>query len=313
MGLLIVNYHYIRDHKTGRGIHPVTALELTQQVDSLSKKYQFFSQLELKECSRRKTFPDGNYCLLTFDDGLKEQIQAFEILNNKGIPAIYFVPTMPIVTGEACSVHKFHYVMEKMGYPDFYSQLSKAFPKKWNNYWSVEIRNDALNKYIYDEEDWAYMKYFINYGLHVDEKSYFINKLFRSLVDNEKSFVKNLYMNTTEMREIANKDMLGSHCVTHKALGEMDTKQIEIELKNSKNSLYDITGKEIYSVSYPFGDERAVTSNVINKAQEFYRLGITTKRGLNRETEIYEQALSLKRVSTTDIKDGDYLDSNLSS
>lgn len=307
MKLLIVNYHYIREIKTGQGIFPTTSSELITQIDLLSKKYNFISQKQLITYTSNNSFPDKDFCLLTFDDGLKEQLKAFEILMKKKIPAVFFVPTMPLITNKACMVHKFHYLMENMNTDLIFDSIFKIFP-----YSRLQFRDDSLErlaskKYIYDSIDWAKIKFFFNAILNKKEKHLLVNQLFHFLKVDEDSFAEQLYMDKDEVKKIAQADMLGSHCFSHEPLGEMSDFEINKELVDSKKFLSDISGSEISIISYPFGDKKAVTKKVIEIADNSYRLGITTNRGINSINEIYNKKLALKRVSTSDIIDGQYL------
>jgi peptidoglycan/xylan/chitin deacetylase (PgdA/CDA1 family) len=76
MQLLAVNYHYFREEKYENGIYPLTKREFLNQIDELSKYYEFISQNDLIDKIKNKKYSNKKYCLLTFDDGLKEQMNA---------------------------------------------------------------------------------------------------------------------------------------------------------------------------------------------------------------------------------------------
>ena len=306
MNLLIVNYHYVREIKSGRGIYPITSAELTAQIDLLAGKYKFISQSDLSAFIAKGSCPDGDFCLLTFDDGLKEQIKAFEILREKGIPGIFFVSTMPIRDRKACAVHKFHYVMEQMTHEQLNSCLLQFFPESCDRLKDLEFLNIAVSKYIFDQPDQALVKFYVNYVLNSSEKKSFVDKLFSILVDEEDNFVEKLYMNKSEVIKIANAGMLGSHCNSHEPLGALTDFNIDLELRDSRLVLEEITGQSIYSVSYPFGDKKAVTQKVKELAKKHYSLGITTASGINYTKDILKDPMSLKRISTTSLTKGDF-------
>ena len=301
MKLLIVNYHYLRETKSGQGIYPTTSLELTTQIDLLAKKFKFISQAELFSFFSNKSYPDGHFCLLTFDDGLKEQLKAFNILKAKKIPGIFFVSTLPLINNKACAVHKFHYIMEQMSFEHLYDHILQIFPESIFQLNDLSFQDLASRKYIYDSPKWAKLKLYVNFFLDLKGKSLLIDKLFDLLESDEENFVERLYMNKQEIVEIAQKGMLGSHCVTHEPLGKMSDLEIKKELKESKNYLNKVSGEEIFSVSYPYGDKKAVTKSVLEISAEYYDLGITTQDGINQNNELINQALSLNRVSTSKI------------
>lgn len=70
-----------------------------------------------------------------------------------------------------------------------------------------------------------------------------------------------------------------SHTVTHPHLDKMAYDLQLKELKESKKTLEAITGKEVISIAYPFGDFNDDTVKAAKAAG--YTLGFTTKRGLS--------------------------------
>jgi hypothetical protein len=86
MNLLAVNFHYFREEKYQGGIYPVSKIELKKQIDEIAKSYRFIAQNEVIDLLKNKQQSNKNYCVITIDDGLKEQMQAFDFLNEMGVP-----------------------------------------------------------------------------------------------------------------------------------------------------------------------------------------------------------------------------------
>ena len=309
MKILIVNYHYLRERKTGKGIHPITTSEFIYQLDLLEKKYKFLSQSKLISLlsNSKESLPEEDFCLLTFDDGLKEQLKAFDILKKKKIPGIFFISTMPLVERRACLVHKFHYVMEQIKFESLYHSILKIFPDSIEKFNDPEFLKSASLKYIYDKPNWAKVKLYVNFSLTRENKTLLVDQLFDTLKIDEGGFVENLYMDNQDIIQIAHEGMLGSHCVTHNPLGEMSALEINTELSDSKSYLSNITGEAIPSVSYPYGDKKAVTQSVLDISHKYYDLGITTQGGINQNNDLMNKKLSLNRVSEAEIAKGNYI------
>ncbi|WP_160688723.1 polysaccharide deacetylase family protein [Clostridium sp. C2-6-12] len=88
------------------------------------------------------------------------------------------------------------------------------------------------------------------------------------------------YLSKEAIKEISDYGIdIESHTVTHPHLNKLKyDKQLE-ELLESKKTLEGITGKEITSIAYPFGD---FDDNSVKAAKEAgYTLGFTTKLGLS--------------------------------
>ena len=84
--LLIVNYHYFREETLKKGIYPVTQKKFESDIDILSRKFKF-TDID------NALYENKDSVLITFDDGLEEQMIAYDILYKKGINGIFFVST----------------------------------------------------------------------------------------------------------------------------------------------------------------------------------------------------------------------------
>ena len=186
------------------------------------------------------------------------------------------------------------------------SCLLHFFPESCDRLKDLEFLNIAVSKYIFDQPDQALVKFYVNYVLNSSEKKSFVDKLFSILVEEEDNFVEKLYMNKSELIKIANAGMLGSHCNSHEPLGALTDFNIDLELRDSQLLLEEMTGQSIHSVSYPFGDKKAVTQKVKEFAKKHYSLGITTASGINYTKDILNNPMSLKRISTTSLTKGDF-------
>lgn len=78
-----------------------------------------------------------------------------------------------------------------------------------------------------------------------------------------------------------------SHTVNHVHLDTLSYDEQLLEMKKSKEILENITGKEVSSIAYPFGDYN--TDTVKAAKQAGYSLGFTTNLGLSdRSDDIFE-------------------------
>ena len=98
--LLAVNFHYISETCFEYpGIHPVSPESFERQLDLLGRDFQFVGLDDLEAHLNRKRILPVRSCLITFDDGLREQYEiAWSILRRKGIPAAFFVNTYPTLS-----------------------------------------------------------------------------------------------------------------------------------------------------------------------------------------------------------------------
>ncbi|MCL5670451.1 MAG: polysaccharide deacetylase family protein [Acidobacteria bacterium] len=62
-------------------------------------------------------------------------------------------------------------------------------------------------------------------------------------------------MSAAQVRELADSGFeIGSHTLTHPRLTELNDTDLDEEIAGSKHKLEDLTGKEVRSFSYPYGD-----------------------------------------------------------
>lgn len=298
MRLLIVNFHYFREEKYASGIYPINQQSLMNQINELKRYYTFISQEELVGIFNTKQYPDKNYCLITFDDGLKEQMDAFRWLKQNNIPAIFYVPVKPFVEGTVLEVHKLHLVRAQVNDEDLLLQL-----KNIQGYvYTTEDAAAAKEQYKYDNNIARELKYQLNFKLSEDNKTTFINTAFGVLYPDEKAFSKTFYMSTEDIKQLAEAGMLGSHGYAHVPLSQYV--KAKDDIITSINWLENVTGKSILSFSYPYGSKAAVNHSLIEHFNHTnVAFALTMWRGLNEVSNDTNSHLLL-RVDTNDAPGG---------
>lgn len=301
MQLLSVNYHYIRETKPKNGIYPVTLNEFERQLDDLGANYDFISQNDLSEMIKNNSYKNNKYCLITFDDGLQEQMEAFDLMQKKGIPGVFYVTTDPIINHKCVDVHKVHYVRSILDDDEMYTQLKENFDIA--NY---QFDPEILHKqYRYDNELAQKVKFYINFILDKNQRDSFIDMIFNKLVSDPSLFAKKLYMKDEEIKKIYKAGMLGTHSASHRPLATLNNDDIRQDIESSLNYFQSLGINKIQSISYPYGSMAAVNQNVAKISKDFgFEFGITMYRGVNDQDYIYSNPLLLKRVSCSDIHDG---------
>ena len=77
-------------------------------------------------------------------------------------------------------------------------------------------------------------------------------------------------MTADQLREMqANGMQIGSHTVNHEPLVTMNTKEIDFELRASREALEKLLGKPVYALDYPTGK---VNETVLDKAKNYYEM-----------------------------------------
>lgn len=268
------------------------------QLSVIGENYQFISQDDLVKHLGNGVFPEGNFCLITFDDGLKEQVNAFKWLQSMKIPAVFYIPVMPLVESRVLDVHKLHFIRANR------SDMFLLDFLKNNIDYSFSELDFALAKdqYKYDDEQAREVKFQLNFKLSLDVKKSVTERLFSEICSDEESFVKSYYMNEDELKTISEAGMLGSHGYSHVPLTSAADPKMEIT--HSLDYLENLTQKPVLSFSYPYGSKSAVNENVSRLfGQTNVKFGLTMQRGLNILNEDFDPYL-LKRLDTNDAPGG---------
>ena len=119
--LLIINYHYVRRSFPSSGIHGISPERFSNQIEKIiSQGYKFLSLIELTEIINNNFRIEKleKFCLITFDDGLKESYEnAYVFLQSIGIPAVFFLCSDTLSRTKLLAVHKLQYIRSLVSRP----------------------------------------------------------------------------------------------------------------------------------------------------------------------------------------------------
>ena len=297
MPLLIVNYHYVREHAQKRGIYPVTFDFFERQVEQLGQNFEFVSLENCLDLVESPQSHQSNYCLLTFDDGLKEQMWAFEFLKSRNIPAAFFVCSSPYVDGGMLAPHMLHQIMMKMEPEDIASALESDFGIQIPKY---EFAKGETSSYSYGDFMLKRVKSLFNFQLSDRQKKNILDTLFRKVIGDVGAFLKGFYFNEAELDLLGSQGMLGAHTHSHLPLGTLSIQKMEEEIRQNVDFLEKYSSREISTISYPYGLGDAITDEVFAAAKNVgMKIGLTMQRGLNQLGDP-DLSLGLLRVDTND-------------
>ncbi len=298
MKLLVVNFHYYNETKFESGIYPVNQEQFTNQLNELALGYDFISQFDLADCFSKNQYPEGNYCLITFDDGLKEQMQAFDLLLSLKIPAAFYIPVQPLIEHNVLDVHKLQLIRTKMNDAEILTLLHQI---PGYNY-TIEETQKAATQYKYDDETAREIKFQLNFKLSTRQKKAFLSDTFNKVLGNENEYAKQFYMNQNDLQKLALQQQIGAHGYAHVPLAL--TNDAKGDMKKSIEFLFEKTQQPIRSISYPYGSKEAVNEQVAQQVKSLgLDFGLTMWRGLNTLNSTTNPFL-LHRVDTNDAPGG---------
>lgn len=298
MPLLAVNHHYYRPVAPQGGIYPISPAQLRSEVMTLRRRYRLprfeAAPLIVEEID---DWSSDNVAILTFDDGLKEQMAALRDLERLDTAAIFFVPTMPAVHGKLLDVHKLHLIRSLREDASLFYNLETYFPNQIR-----DLDEAAAEKqYRYDTPTARKIKFLLNFVLDAESRNDWINHVFEESVGSEVAVARDLYMDADDIRTLAKLGLLGTHGHNHIPLAQVDSNHAKADVLESLNILEHVGGERIRGISYPYGGPSAVSNCVAELCGELgLRYGFTMQRGLNSTTDQFNPML-LKRIDCKDV------------
>ena len=281
--LLSVNYHYVGVEKYPYpGIHSLDVATFMRHVRWLQHRFHLIGIPDLLEIVDRG-FINRPSCLITFDDGLRCHLSVVQQLARKnGFPVAFYVSGGPLGEQRATLVHKLQYVRAHTHPESLRRQLLEFLSLREINLAEIDL-NEARAHYRYDTSSSAMVKYLLNYIFTEPQRRRFIQERFSQLVPDEARFCREWYLTADEVRLMQRQsECIGCHAWTHAPLGMMSSYDCLSEMKRGKKLLEDVVGTSIETISYPLGNEKAVTRREGDLAQKAgFRAGWTMERECN--------------------------------
>lgn len=295
MPLLAVNHHYFRTSSTGQGIYPITPDALTSEIALLRSRWRIGGEADIFQHCHGGGMTEA-VCILTFDDGLKEQMKALALLDSLGVTAMYFVPTAPLLQREVLDVHKLHMIRSRLSDVELAADLGQRF-----NFETYEFDDQLLAiQYRYDEPVSRKVKYFLNFVLDASARLEWTSQRFVEIFGSEQAASEALYMSAEDLRVLAGRHLLGTHAHTHRPLATLSATHARQEIEQSLDVLENLSGRRPVGISYPFGGQSAVSASVFQTAQALgLQYGFTMERGFNADSD--RNPMALKRIDVNDV------------
>jgi peptidoglycan/xylan/chitin deacetylase (PgdA/CDA1 family) len=297
--LLAVSYHYVSAEpaEDPRAIFPVTVDELAAQVALLGDTFEFVSRDELLAAVAGDGLLPGRACMITFDDGLRCQIElALPVLERLGAPAVFFVPGKPLAEGRALPVHKLQAIRERMDDARLLELLER------DGLSASQFPAEAVAHYRYDTPEAARVKYLFNVALPPAERELVVDRLFSEVVADEADFVDELYASREQVRELERSHGVGAHSYGHEPPALMPAAALERDLERVRSVLIEVTGSPPRAFSYPYGSAAAVDPTVARRVEAAgFEVGFTMERALNLTLA---EPLLLARLDANDVPGG---------
>lgn len=287
---IVVNYHYVNDRCDDfhQNIKKTNTSQFKRQVEFLMEKYQIICPTMLERFFyQREKLPD-NFCVLTFDDGLKDHYaNVFPILKNYNIKACFAVPTAIFEKEEILLAHKNHILLAKLGEEQLVAEINKKlenfFPELLEKY---KIKNSKMEnvsepellriKYMRDSILTANLKYLLA-TMPTAVKTKILNDVFKDYFTNESKLFQEFYLNREEIKEMVSAGMVfAGHGCGHVNLSSIDRHEQEKEINLSREIFKREFGFDLENFSYPYGGYNEETIKLLKENN--FKCAFTVKK-----------------------------------
>jgi len=231
------------------------------------------------------------------------------VLEKKGVPAIFFVNSLPFSEKKALLVHKIHWLRAHSSTEDFVKHvdenLRKFFKKNISSFFMDDkIKARADKKYRYDDKKTRYIKFLLNNVLGEKEREIIIDETFKNFVISEEDFVKKFYLSEDQVADLYKRGYLGIHSHSHLPLADFSDRELKKDIDRNKKIIEKIAGGKIRGISYPYGGVNDINKKVAAICQDLgISFGFTMERSFNATLK---DPLLLARADTNDVTGGKF-------
>jgi len=238
--------------------------------------------------------PKIEYAILTLDDGMKTQYDyAFKTLQQRSIPATFFIPSAPVKSQTIMTDHKIQFLIA--AFDGKYDTLIGHILDHVST--QQEERDMIYNEYCISKWKgrnnwWTSDEVFITrfFREYQSDNGQILNNLFTRFVD----ISQRLYMNIDEVKEIVNTPgmTVGGHGWKSINMEFAHPNDIIHEIRHTKTFLEDIGMKRLF-FAYPNGSSPRQATDLLRELGFEYAL--TTVSG-KYESSILKSPLHVGRI-----------------
>jgi peptidoglycan/xylan/chitin deacetylase (PgdA/CDA1 family) len=261
MKIYSVMYHYVLNEKEDQfnGIFPIWEKEFERQIKWLKKNFEVIDpKLLSKDFTSTKIYKTTKpKCILTFDDGTKDQMRnAVRLLDKHNTKACFFVLSDVLIDKIMPIAQLLHLVLCYFNPDKIIDHLFKN--RIIDSKFDKEIEKIALDIYDYEKDvGRAYLKYIVNF--YLDSNSHTLKESLISLMSKlftEKEMVDYWFMSIDDLILIQkNGHTIGNHGRIHKPYESMSFKDLKDDIEKSHSKLSAIFNNKIDTYAHPFGGD----------------------------------------------------------
>ena len=247
--------------------------------------------------------------VLTFDDGLKEHLNASKLLKKENILGIFFIigSTIDPKNHKVPLIHKIHWLRSQVGDKKFKKEVEDNLEIRFSDNHSLQKK--AKEMHIHDNEETALLKYVLNFVIDYNSLDKLTTTIFRKYYgeNSESDFCKNYFLTMDEIKSInAMGHIIGWHSYNHSPMSRLNKDELKADLDKGKNFLKEFYKKvQNNHISYPYGRLDAIPIKYLSEIKNSnfkygWTLGYQNK--LIKKHSEYKNLL-LGRITPNELKE----------
>ena len=281
---LVLSYHYLLSTEKQNLFPRIignTLDDFYAHLEMLEESYGFISLGEALDFSWSGKKPG---MLLSFDDGLADHYLIAKILAERGIKAVFFIPTCILEDELPPNPMIIHYGMAIYGIKGFleiYREGLKEFDLSFEEY---DVKFQKGKDDLWEKRDMLKSK--INYKMDYPLARSFLLYIYENLLlKNYSDILETIHLTKSQIHEIVEMGhSIGAHSHTHVSVASADLSDTDFkrEIVDPKKYLEKIFGVAVEALSYPFGfSEDCLSSIELIKRTKQYKLAFSIEEKIN--------------------------------
>jgi peptidoglycan/xylan/chitin deacetylase (PgdA/CDA1 family) len=253
---MVVMYHYVRESldSSPAGVRPLLVDEFEAQLDWIEDNFRVASAEEfLYSLDRESAKSEKPLCLLTFDDGTRDQIEiAAPILRRRSLPATFLVLTWPSEEHRMPVTHALHWALGQPEHQlwDKVKDFAKSMPSGVD---ALGAPEEAAKIYHYETELRGLIKYAVNFAMSPDIAQNFVDGLIKSQGVDLSDVADEWFLTSQDIQQLHSYGMeVGMHGSSHRGLSQIGVQGMCEEIAHSSAYLKDLLGKPPTWFACPF-------------------------------------------------------------
>lgn len=264
-------YHYVREDS---GELPyfkhLNVEDFKQQLDYFEREFGFIKKDDFLNALKGGEIPQG--VILTFDDGLKDHHKyVLPELVKRGLWGIFYINKSSHSRKKLLTPHRAHLLLGKFGGKKIFSFLKEIISENM----LIEEYKRKFEKETYkgfeDEELSMETKRILNYYISEEHRGPILDRVMDKFYPDEKQLVKSHYLNSKEIKDLADKGMLlGAHTVNHPVMSKLSKSEQKQEIGPCFEFIDETTGRKQKPRTYchPYGGARSFNEDTVGVLEE---------------------------------------------